>query len=296
MKTALACMLTLASILIACGGDSGGEETPAPSPTAKPPAEIPIVEITKTELGFEAPDSIPGGLTRLRVHNADTGQHAVLLLRFNDEGTLDQLNDAYRLGATNFPAAAAELYRLTTTAGGTGNIAAGRTQDVVLDLDPGRYAIVRFPSVGNPLTRELEVTAAPDVRPAPPESAFTVRMLDFAYVGFPDTLPAGKVEFEVANEGEQLHVMIVQRVNEESVTADQVRQHLSGSPLPVAPSFSAAGGMGELLPGDSGWVTLDLEPGVYALICIVFDVRAADSGGTGKLHADLGMHDAFTVE
>ena len=29
-----------------------------------------MVDITKTEEGFEAPDSIPGGLTRFRVHNA----------------------------------------------------------------------------------------------------------------------------------------------------------------------------------------------------------------------------------
>jgi hypothetical protein len=51
--------------------------------------------------------------------------------------------------------------------------------------------------------------------------------------------------------------------------------------------------MGELEPGGSAWATLDLEPGVYTLICTVFDLR---DGVLGKLHTVLGMHHAFTVQ
>ena len=298
MKTVIAVLLpTFASIVIACGGDSNGNETAAPSPTKEPAAEIPVVEITKTAEGFEAPDSIPGGLTRIRVHNADTREHAVSFERFRGDGTLEEHTAAYRLGATEgFAASAAAIGRLTTVEGGTGLIAPGGEEEVVLDLAPGRYVILRFPlNVG--LSRELTVTAppagAPDARPAPPESAFTVNMIEFAYEGFPDTLPAGKTEVEVVNEGEQLHVMLVHRVNEDGITAEQVSQHLGGRPLPMAPSYTAAGGIGELESGASGWVTLDLEPGVYTLTCIVFD---QSDGMFGKLHTDLGMHHAFTVE
>jgi hypothetical protein len=83
-----------------------------------------------------------------------------------------------------------------------------------------------------------------------------------------------------------------QRVNEEGITAEQARQHLGGTPQPVEPTYSFSGGMAELEPGGSGWATLDLEPGVYTLLCYIFD-RA---GGTDKLHTELGMHHAFTVE
>jgi hypothetical protein len=304
MKTALAFVLTLASILIACGGDN--DETPAPSPTEEPAAEIPVVEITKTDEGFEAPDSIPGGLTRFRVHNASTAQHAVSFERFRGDGTLEEHTAAYRLGLTDFAASAAAIGRLTTVEGGIGNIAPGGEAEVVLDLVPGRYVILRFP-LNTGLSRELEVTAAPDARPAPPESDFTVSMIEFAFDGFPDTLPAGETTVEVVNEGAQFHLMFVQRVNEEGITAEQVSQHLGGTPLPVAPSYSAAGGMGELEPGGgSGWVTLDLDPGVYRLICTVFDQSddavgpvSSERGalsGVGKLHVDLGMHHAFTVQ
>jgi hypothetical protein len=51
--------------------------------------------------------------------------------------------------------------------------------------------------------------------------------------------------------------------------------------------------MGELAPGASGWVKLDLEPGIYTLICTVFDQQ---DGEIGKLHFQLGMHHAFTVQ
>jgi hypothetical protein len=87
--------------------------------------------------------------------------------------------------------------------------------------------------------------------------------------------------------------MLVQRVNEEGITAEQMRQHLGGTPLPVEPSYTSAGGMGELEPGGSGWATLDLEPGVYTLICLVFD---QSGGSVGKLHLELGMNHTFTVQ
>jgi hypothetical protein len=271
----------LAAGAVACGDD--GDDAPA--------AEIPVVDITKTDDAFEAPNSTPGGLTRVRFHNASTQQHAVTLVRFTGDGTMQQFLDAIEIGYTDWPASTAAILRLIEGEGGAGFLAPGSTVEVVLDLEPGRYVIVRFP-FRPPLTRPLEVTAAPEAQPAPPKSAFTVGMVEFAYEGFPDTLPAGKTTVEVVNQGEQLHLMDVQRVNEAGITAEQVRQHLSGTPQPVAPTYSAAGGMGELAPGGAGWVTLDLEPGVYNLSCLIFD-RA---GGTDKLHLDLGMHHAFTVE
>jgi hypothetical protein len=291
-KTLSVVVLAIGFVVAGCGGSDTTKEEAVASATAEPAAEIPVVEITKTGEGFEAPDSIPGGLTRFRVHNAGTGQHAVSFERFRGDGTLEEHTAAYRLSLTDFTAGAAAIGRLTTVEGGTGNIAPGGEADIVLDLAPGRYVMLRFP-LNTGLSRELEVTAAPDPRPAPPESAFTVSMIEFAYEGFPDTLPAGKTEVEVVNEGADLHLMFVQRINEESITAEQVSQHFGGTPVPVAPTLSPAGGMGEMKPGGSGWVTLDLGPGVYVLLCLVFD---QSDGTLGKLHADLGMNHTFTVQ
>jgi uncharacterized cupredoxin-like copper-binding protein len=182
---------------------------------------------------------------------------------------------------------------LTNSVGGTGTTLPGSTSEVVLDPEPGPYVIVSF-ILGVPFTRPLEVTAAPADLPAAPEANLTVQMSEFAYDGLPDTFPAGPTMVEVVNEGTQLHQMGV--VSEESLTAEQVQQSLSGTPLPLTVSFSGStGGMGEIDPGHSGWVTLDLDPGVYVLTCNVLDIGEGP-GGSGKGHTDLGMSHAIMVE
>jgi hypothetical protein len=292
MKSALVVlMLTLASMLIACGGsDTNGDATP--TATAAPSAaEIPVIDITKTDQTFEAPDSVPGGLTRIRFHNAGTRPANVDLSRSNDGATLEQVNDAISLAATDFAAAAEQLGKLWNIEGGTAAVAPGGKAEVVLDLEPGRYGMSSL-MVGNPFTRALEVTAAPAVEPAAPEAAFTVIMSDFVFEGAPDTLPAASTTVQVVNDGPQLHMMSVWRLKVESVSAEQLAQHRAGTPLP-ATEYTPAGGFGEILTGDSGWVTLDLQPGDYAFACIVFD---QSENGTLTLHTDLGMQHAFTVQ
>jgi hypothetical protein len=197
------------------------------------------------------------------------------------------------LCTSDFVACKDEGARLTDYVGGTDVSPPGGSSEVVLDLEPGRYVIWDF-IPGVPFTRPLEVTARPAAQPAPPEAPFTVRMSDFAYDGAPDTLPAGETTVNVVNDGPQVHRMAVQRVNEEGVTAEQVSQHLSGTPVATPPTYAPNGGMNEMDPGLSGWVTLHLDPGVYALVCIVFD-NGEGSGGTGKLHSQLGMYYPFTV-
>jgi len=204
--------------------------------------------------------------------------------------TLEQYKDA-RARDADFALSEEEIGRLYSLAGGVARMLPGSTSEVVLDLKPGRYAF--YTNVPGPyITRLLEVTAIPADQPAEPDAQHTISMSEFAFDGAPDTLPAGKTTVNVVNEGQQAHLMAV--VSEETLTADQVQQSLSGTPLPLVPSFRGSdGGIGELAPGDSGWVTLDLGPGVYVLTCHVLDVSG---GGSGKGHSDLGMSHVLTVQ
>jgi uncharacterized cupredoxin-like copper-binding protein len=266
---------------VACEDDDAVGDAPA--------AEIPVVNVTITDQGYEAPDRVPGGLLRIRAHNQGSVARAADLVMLKNGATLEQYNAA--LALPDFAAAAEELGRLSFIAGGVARMQPGSTSEVVLDLEPGSYVIAHS-IPGPPLTRLLEVTAAPADQPAEPDAQQTISMTEFAFDGAPDTLPAGETTMEVVNEGEQLHLMAI--VSEETMTAEQVEQSLSGTPLPLALAFPGSdGGMGELLPGDSGWVTLDLDPGVYVLTCFVFD---QSGGGFGKAHTELGMSHAFTVE
>jgi hypothetical protein len=273
---ALATMLAIGAV--ACGDD--GDDAPA--------AEIPVVDVTITDQGYEAPESIPGGLVRIRAHNQGTAAYQANLLLLKDGATLEQFNAA--LALPDFVASSDELDRLSSPVGGVARMQPGSTSEVVLDLEPGSYVFATY--IGELLPRQLEVTAAPADQPAEPAAEHTIRMFEFAFVDVPETLPAGPTTFNVVNEGGQVHFMAV--VSEETLTPEQVQQTLSGTPLPVGPAFTGPdGGMGELAPGASGWVTLDLDPGVYVLTCNVFDLSG---GELGKPHVELGMSHAFTVQ
>jgi hypothetical protein len=281
----------LVPVALACGDDGDNGDGDVTATEAAPAAEIPIVDVTITDQGYEAPESIPGGLVRIRAHNQGTRDYTAHLLLLEDGATLEQFNAA--LALDDFAASSAELDRISDAVGGVAHVSPGGTSEVVHDLDPGRYVLAYYVSV-TPFTRLLEVTAAPAAQPAAPEADVTVSMIEFAFAGAPDTLPAGKTTFAVTNDGQQFHFMSVRRFNDEGVTAEQVRQDLNATPMPVPPS-TAVGGMGELDPEGSGWAILDLEPGVYEMLCNVFD-SSMGSGELGKPHYQLGMSHAFTVE
>ena len=87
----------------------------------------------------------------------------------------------------------------------------------------------------------------------------------------PASVPAGEVSFAVRNMGSRAHELVVlplasgQRAGERAVDGTG-RVDESGS-LGEA-SASCASGAGEgIEPGTMGWVTLDLPPGHYELVC-----------------------------
>ncbi len=56
------------------------------------------------------------------------------------------------------------------------------------------------------------------------------------------------------------------------------------------PPFTLVGGMQALMAGERAWVTLDLEPGNGAMLCLI-----PSAANEGKLHVALGMARAFAV-
>lgn len=85
------------------------------------------------------------------------------------------------------------------------------------------------------------------------------------------TVPPGKVSFDVTNAGTLTHELVVlpladgQAAGTRAVGADG-RVDESGSAGEA--SATCADGAGEgILPGSSSWVTLELKPGRYELVC-----------------------------
>ncbi|MCW2991328.1 MAG: hypothetical protein JWM73_1922 [Solirubrobacterales bacterium] len=88
------------------------------------------------------------------------------------------------------------------------------------------------------------------------------------------TAPAGKVTFDIANQGKMVHEFVVLR------TTKQAGALGTGARVSEAGN---AGETGDIAPGRSKRVTIDLKPGHYSLVCNL------------PAHYASGMHTDFTV-
>ena len=122
--------------------------------------------------------------------------------------------------------------------------------------------------------------AQPDVEEAPvSESAVSVRLEDFVVEPTPDSVPAGRVTFEIQNDG---YAMDEEGDDVASPSGGKhefsvLRTDLPGGDLPQntttflaevdAPGIEVVGSAPVLEDGQTESLSVDLQPGPYVLIC-----------------------------
>lgn len=139
----------------------------------------------------------------------------------------------------------------------------------------------------------LKVTAAPTAAVPAPAVSGTITLFDFNFT-MPDTLPAGKSMYMVANTGAQFHEFNIVQIAP-GKTLDDVKKFFDAPPTapPAGPPPGVpAGGMQALTKGNTAIAVLDLTPGNYAAVCNVPD----QSKPNGDSHLHLGMIKGFTVK
>lgn len=293
---ALPMVLALSLVAAACGDDDDDDDD-AGSPTATTAAatttsttvaaaEINDVAVTAADFSFDAPASIPAGLSTLTLENTGAESHQAQLLLLNDGVT-----------PADFAAAAQDseeaVFALVSFAGGPGPAAPEGGSQATVDLEAGQYMMVCFipspdgvPHIAKGMVRPLEVTPSTGPAATPPEADAEVTLKDFAFDA-PATIDAGKTTIAVTNAGPQPHEMGVVKLSE-GVTPEQVQAIFSAPPGAEAPAgpppFTDAGGFQAIVPGGEGWATVDFEAGAtYALVCFVPDAAS------GAPHVALGM-------
>ena len=200
------------------------------------------------------------------------------MLRFTDsKGTLESYVKAARAG-DEYPAFAADI-------GGISFLAPGDSADVLLNLVPGRYAVVCWhrDHILQGMGATFEV-AGPQPRARPPNPTPDLRLSDFAV---PALAPVpGHELLHVTNAGPSEHELAILRLQSGKSFADFMAWHAAGEVGP-SPARTIAG-TAALRPGAEVWLDIPWTPGRYLLVCLLED-------STGRYHATLGMQRVLEV-
>jgi uncharacterized cupredoxin-like copper-binding protein len=122
--------------------------------------------------------------------------------------------------------------------------------------------------------------------PAPPDEAvLRVGATDFAF-DLPNQVQAGITTVRVVNQGQSLHHVQLVKLNDGKTLADFADAMKGGGPLP--PWAQLIGGPNAAAPGDSTTAILGLDPGSYAVICLI-------PASNGVPHVAMGMAHPLTV-
>jgi len=257
----------------------------AAPPAVQPRAAARTVEFDAVDYAFNAPSTLPSGLTTIRLTNHGQEPHHAQLLRLNDGVDFDTFTQALQREGEG-------ALRLTSAEGGPGTTNPDGSAEVVLDLKPGSYALACFisgpdgaPHLMKGMLKPIEVTQS-DESPIAPATQATFTMKDFSF-DMPSTLRYGRATYKVVNIGPQMHELNIVKL----ATGKTLRDALEWEQAPAGPPpFAAAGGMNAFSADGSGYMTLDLEPGTYVAICNVPDPSS------GTPHSHLGMVKEFTVQ
>ncbi len=267
------------------------------SPVASPVGTSQYIEltITATDTGFEVPASTPAGRHLVTFANTGSAGAGMFFWKLPDGVTLDQLSGSLPTREPGSSGQAPEAFYSSDFPGAPGYAEAGGTTQAIVDLSAGDYAVLTEEGAwATPLHVEAE-SGTPAVVEDPTVD-LEVNLQEYAFVTFPDTLPAGHHVWKVTNIGTQPHQMIVGKVPD-GMTFEQV---LAGFLPPSASTpvggamtraqFHSVGGIEIMSPGNTVWSLIDLsQPGTYAVVCLVPDEH------NGMLHASEGMVSVFTV-
>jgi hypothetical protein len=246
---------------------------------------IRTVTVTASDYTFAAPDSIPAGVTEIRLLNRGTEMHHVMLIRLDSGKTLADLGAAMQSDGP-LPPWAREV-------GGPNTPGPGGEASAILRLVAGRYAMICVipskdgkPHVMKGMAKEIVVTpATSNTASANMRVNSTITLFDYAFQ-LSQPLAAGRQTIRVKNTAAQAHEVVLVKLQPGKKPADVLAwmEKMEGPP-PGAP----IGGTTPMARGEENIITIDLAPGEYGLLCFVPDAK------DGKPHFMHGMMTQLTI-
>ncbi len=250
------------------------------------------VEITSTDYAFQAPDSLNSGRTTFTFANNGKVRHELNISRLKHGVTIDQLLGAIRAGETVQPLIEGPVGVLFASPGSRS------TSGLTVDLRPGEaYAVICIftDSAGAKRHYDLGMYRVMTVGNSQPGAARaevptdTIIATDYAFQ-YPRTLPPGRRQFEMRNEGKVRHqldfALLKKGISFQHLT--EVEREGGNVEALFEGDFGLLQATGGRTP--LGMLSIDLLPGrEYVIACF-----SRDSDKSPE-HYELGMFGSIKI-
>jgi hypothetical protein len=274
--------LVLTSAALATLGACAKKATPPPPP----PPTANVVTVMAGDYSFQAPDTIPAGLTTLELKNLGKEVHQVVMVRLDSGKTMADLEPMLKNPKMVIPA---WMYFPL----GVNGIVPGDSANATATLTAGHYVMICFlpspdgaPHVAKGMIRPIEVTASTAPLAPEPTADLVITAKDYTWdVSAPIT--AGTHTIRMENAGPQMHeVQIFQLAP--GKTTKNFQTWLQGG-MKGEPPAKPIGGFAGPTPGGHGFFTATFAAGTYVFVCFVPDKTDF------KPHVMHGMMKEITV-
>lgn len=253
------------------------------------------VTITASDFTYEAPDSIPAGVTTFNLVNKGPELHHVQIIRLEQGKTFADFQAAMKNPGP-------PPGWVTFLGGPNAGVPDGKTTiTVTASLKPGNYVMLcLIPSpdgamhVMKGMARPFTVTSggagvtqAGAPRADAPKVDAVMTLYDYNF-DIDKALTAGRRTIRIKNTAKQFHEAFIARLGpgvSATTFLEWMKAGMKGPP-PVMP----AGGIVGITPGEENFLTIDLEAGEYGLFCFLPDAK------DGKEHVEHGMFKQITVK
>ena len=269
--------------LAGCGSDSDSSDAPT---TTAPAATRPEVTITAHDYSFDLPAQIPAGYVDVTIDNQGKEDHQAQLVKLGSL-SFDEFKSSDDI--TKVPAD-------TVFVGGPNEAVPGKSTTATLKLDPGKYAVVCFipsPKDGKPheakgMVKQVEVVESDESVETAPVADSTIELSEFTFI-VPDDFD-GKGVVDITNVGNQIHELVMVKLSDGKTATDAAKYFGAPKGTPPFTTIPGVGGIVGLSSKQHAWLTMDLDPGKYALICFFPDPNKG-----GQPHVLEGMLKEVTI-
>src|SRR5215217_3206780 len=201
----LAAVITVAACT-AKEAPKAADTAAAPTTSATTSSAPNVVEINASDYKFDAPDSIPAGLTTFKLNDIGKEMHHATLIKLDSGRTFNDLMAGLKNMKPGTPPPGWVI-----PAGGPNAAAPNSSSSLTAVLQPGNYAIVCFipdakgvPHVAHGRAKGITVTQNASANMSEPNADITVTLKDYQF-DFSKPLTAGKHTIKVVTAPGQPH-------------------------------------------------------------------------------------------